>query len=73
MIGRDDAFFTYEYDDYFKILPGIYDWSECEKRIKNGVKVSEEFDYTSNNNTVWMSPQQLSDWIHANLEKIGII
>lgn len=73
MIGRDDAFFTYEYDDYFKILPGINDWSECEKRIKNGVKVSEEFDYTSNNNTVWMSPQQLSDWIHANLEKIGII
>ena len=73
MIGRDDAFFTYEYDDYFKILPAINDWGVCEKRIKNGVRVSEHFEYTSNNNMAWMSAEQLGQWINANLEKIGHI
>ena len=73
MIGRDDAFFTYEYDDYFKILPAINDWGVCEKRIKNGERVSENFEYTSNNNMAWMSAEQLGQWINANLEKIGHI
>ena len=33
MIGLEDAFYTYEYSDYFKILPSINEWHNDEERI----------------------------------------
>ena len=33
MIGVEDARFTYEYDDYYKILPMINDWYKDPVRI----------------------------------------
>ena len=42
-------------------------------RIKDGRRVPEGFRYTSDNNTEWMTPQQLTAWIEANREKIGTI
>lgn len=71
MIGEEDAFFTYEYDEHFKILPAIHSWNLDNKRIKNGRKVAEGFSYTSDNNSDWMTPAQLRSWIQANREKIG--
>ena len=38
MIGEDDAAYTYEYDDYYKILPAINDWHLDKQRIKRGKK-----------------------------------
>ena len=38
MIGLEDAPYTYEYDDYYKILPSINSWSKCSKRIGKGKK-----------------------------------
>jgi len=73
MISAEDAFYTYEYHDYFKILPAIHDWSTCPRRIKDGKKVPEGFVYASNTNTEWMSAEQLQAWIEANREKIGNI
>lgn len=73
MISEEDAAYTYEYADYFKILPAINDWSTCEKRIQDGKKVTEGFSYTSNNNTDWMSIETLKQWILVNREKIGQI
>jgi UDP-N-acetylglucosamine 4,6-dehydratase/5-epimerase len=73
MIGVEDASYTYEYPDYFKILPAINGWSTCNKRIKNGNKVPEGFVYASDNNTEWMTDAELSAWIDANREKIGAI
>jgi len=71
MIGSEDSYFTYEYPDYFKILPAINDWGVCPKRIKDGVKVAEGFVYSSESNTEWMSERELSNWIQANQDKIG--
>lgn len=71
MIGEDDAFYTYEYPEHFKILPAINGWYACEKRIKDGKKVPEGFSYTSDNNPAWMSPATLQAWIAANRNKIG--
>jgi len=71
MIGVEDANHTYEYDDYFKILPAIHSWSEDPNRIKNGRKVPEGFVYASDTNTEWMSKDELRAWIQANHEKIG--
>lgn len=73
MIGVEDSYFTYEYHEYFKILPQINGWAEDQKRINGGVKVPEGFVYTSHSNPVWMSNTNLQTWIDANLESIGNI
>jgi len=73
MIGPEDSYYTYEYEDYFKILPVINGWSECERRIKNGKRVPEGFVYASDSNGEWMSDQELMAWIEANRDKIGSI
>ena len=63
MIGIDDAPYTYEYNDYFKILPAINKWSIDEKRIKNGKLVESNFSYSSDVNKEWMSENELRNWI----------
>ena len=73
MIGVEDAFYTYEYDQHFKILPAINDWHKDGNRIKDGRKVSEDFVYSSDNNTEWMSDAQLQAWIDRNFNAIGKI
>lgn len=73
MIGAEDAMYTYEYAEHFKILPAIHDWSSDPYRIKDGKKVADDFVYTSDNNLDWMSISELQVWINANREKIGKI
>jgi UDP-N-acetylglucosamine 4,6-dehydratase (inverting) len=73
MIGVEDAHYTYEYDEYFKILPAIHSWSEDANRIKGGRKVPEGFAYTSDGNKEWMDIASLRKWIDANRGKIGTI
>lgn len=51
MISPEDSFSTYEYADYYKILPAINAWCDDPKRIKGGVKVPEGFAYTSDKNS----------------------
>ena len=71
MIGVEDAYHTYEYDHYFKILPAINNWSEDPNRIKSGLRVPEGFVYASDTNTEWMTPDELRAWIRDNREMIG--
>ena len=66
MIGVEDCDNTYEYDDYYKILPAIHDWNNDPKRIKNGKKVEEGFSYVSDENIEWMTIKDLSKWIEKN-------
>ena len=73
MISLDDAKQTYEYKNYFKILPSINNWSSDSKRIKNGKLVKEGFSYTSENNKDWMNKDQLKQWIEDNKKIIGKI
>jgi UDP-N-acetylglucosamine 4,6-dehydratase (inverting) len=71
MIGPEDSYFTYEYPEHYKILPAIHDWSNDPFRIKDGIKVPEGFEYSSDNNQAWMSISELTSWIQHNLSKIG--
>jgi UDP-N-acetylglucosamine 4,6-dehydratase (inverting) len=71
MIGADDALYTYEYQEHYKILPAINSWDKDANRVKDGKKVPEGFVYSSDNNTDWMSEGQLRVWIDANFDKIG--
>ena len=73
MIGLEDAPHTYEYDDHYKILPAIYNWSSDPERNKGGIKVNEGFIYTSDKNDEWMSIEDLRQWIGANKGEIGKI
>jgi UDP-N-acetylglucosamine 4,6-dehydratase (inverting) len=71
MISTEDAPYTYEYPEHFKILPNINGWSNCTMRIKDGTKVPDGYVYASDNNPEWMSDAQLQAWIDINREMIG--
>ena len=73
MIGEEDSYTTFEYNQHYKILPQINDWSKDHKRIKNGKKVDEGFVYNSFNNSSWMTISQLKNWIKKNKDRIGKI
>ena len=73
MIGLEDAPHTFEYKGHYKILPAIYNLSSDPERNKGGVKVDENFTYTSDNNKEWMSIDDLKQWIDTNSKKIGKI
>jgi FlaA1/EpsC-like NDP-sugar epimerase len=73
MISAEDAVYTYEYPEHFKILPNINNWATDADRIKDGTKVADNFVYASDNNPEWMSDADLQDWIETNREKIGNI
>ena len=66
MISKEDSHFTYEYLNYYKILPKISEKKIKAKIIKNGKKVTEDFYYDSKNNTEWMTKKDLLNWIHKN-------
>jgi len=73
MIAPEDAAYTYEYSDHYKILPAIYGWSKDSKRINNGKLVAPDFTYCSDNNTEWMDTDTLQTWIENNRSEIGKI
>lgn len=73
MIGAEDAHYTYEYPEHFKILPAINNWDQDVNRIKDGQRVEEGFIYSSDNNDEWMSDDALKSWIDEHYSEIGKI
>jgi UDP-N-acetylglucosamine 4,6-dehydratase len=73
MISEDEARYTYEYSDYFKILPAINNWHMSASRIKDGKPMQEAFSYTSDKNNEWLNVEALRSWISENQSKIGNI
>jgi len=73
MISSDDANSTYEYSDYYKILPKTNESGIHNLGVKNGKKVPENFNYSSNNNLDWMKRSDLKKWIEKNKKHIGKI
>jgi len=66
MISSEDSYSTYEYLNYYKILPQINEWEKDNLRIKKGKKVPEGFIYSSDNNSEWMKKSELLKWINSN-------
>ena len=69
MIGEDEAYCTFEYPDYYKVLPAINNWNASPSRIKEGKSVHEGFSYTSNNNTEWMTDDEVQRFIDSEYAK----
>jgi UDP-N-acetylglucosamine 4,6-dehydratase/5-epimerase len=63
MISPEDAATTYEYSEYFKILPNIHNWKQDPNRIKDGKKCEPGFCYSSEHNKSWMTDGELKAWL----------
>ena len=70
MIGMEDAPFTIEYKDYYKILPNLHDWSKDKIRIGKGTKVLDDFVYDSYSNKDYMTSNYLNDWMKKYLQDL---
>ena len=66
MIGSEDSHTTYEYSEYYKILPQINNWNKDKLRIKKGKKLPNDFVYSSDSNLEWMTKSELQKWIKVN-------
>ena len=69
MITASDSFFTYDLGKYYAILPQTPKWS-MESFIKEfkAVKVKEGFTYNSENNTEWVSVDELRTLIREHVD-----
>ena len=70
MISIEDSPYTYEFNNYYKILPVIHNWSKDPRRISDGKLVPPEFIYSSEKNTEVMSIEYLKNWINENKNKL---
>jgi len=73
MISKDETNNTYEYPDYYKILPQTIRLSKNKLVVKNGKKVSEGFIYSSDNNKDWMTRSDFKKWLNKNIDYIDKI
>ena len=73
MISNDDSYSTYEYPNYYKILPQINEWEKDNLRIKEGKKTFEGLVYSSDKNSEWMTKSDLQKWIDINQNYLGKI
>lgn len=60
MITTEDSMTTYEYEDHYIVYPQMV-WSNSRKPNPTGKKVPEGFSYTSGNNTVWLSVEEIRE------------
>lgn len=60
MVTVEDAPHTYEYEKHFIVYPQMV-WSESRRAVPTGKKVPEGFSYSSDNNTEWLSVEQIRE------------
>ncbi|WP_245671882.1 UDP-N-acetylglucosamine 4,6-dehydratase (inverting) [Desulfuribacillus stibiiarsenatis] len=64
MISEDDARHTKEYDSYYMIQPEFEWWDE--ESVGAGKNVPEGFTYTSDNNSHWLTFEELRTLVSEN-------
>jgi UDP-N-acetylglucosamine 4,6-dehydratase (inverting) len=70
MISAEDSRYTYEYKNYYKILPAIFNIYKNKKYIKDGKKVRLNFEYSSNTNTKWLTKSDLRKWLKKYTDNV---
>ena len=63
MIDNNESENTFEFDDYFKIVPRIFSSEITKKMIINGKKVKKGFEYVSNINKNWIKKNKIKKFI----------
>jgi UDP-N-acetylglucosamine 4,6-dehydratase/5-epimerase len=67
MISVEESPYTYEYNEYFKILPQVSDNYKKYKVSKKNL-VRKDFFYRSDTNEIWMKKTDLQKWIKKNYQ-----
>lgn len=60
MITREDSMHTFEYEKHYIIYPQ-FDWWSSEEMIPGGKLVEPEFEYSSGNNILWLSVEDIQE------------
>ncbi|MBQ8591669.1 MAG: UDP-N-acetylglucosamine 4,6-dehydratase (inverting) [Lachnospiraceae bacterium] len=69
MVTVEDSMTTYEYDKHFIVYPQMV-WSNSRKPTPTGKKVPDGFSYSSDNNTEWLSVEEIKELLKTvELEK----
>ena len=69
MVTVEDAMTTYEYDKHFIVYPQMV-WNNRQKPNMTGKKVPEGFSYSSDNNTEWLTVEEIRELLKTvDLEK----
>lgn len=69
MVTVEDSMTTYEYDKHFIVYPQMV-WNNRQKPNMNGKKVPEGFSYSSDNNTEWLTVEEIRELLKTvDLEK----
>lgn len=66
MISSEDAPFTYEYKEYYKIVPATNSPESNRKLTIGGRAVPNGFCYSSDQNDDWMSKNEIRNWLKEN-------
>ena len=69
MVTVEDSMTTYEYDKHFIVYPQMV-WNDKQQPIPGGKKVEYGFSYSSDNNTEWLSVEDIRELLKTiDLEK----
>ena len=60
MVTPEESFTTYEYEKHFIVYPQMT-WNNKQQPDMSGHKVAEGFSYSSDNNTEWLSVEQIRE------------
>ena len=60
MVTREDSMLTYEYDKHFIVYPH-FEWWSTNKIQAGGKKGEQGFEYSSGNNTEWLTVEQIKE------------
>lgn len=63
MVTREDSMNTYEYEKHFIVYPH-FDWWNSSKIQAGGKKVDPGFEYSSGQNTQWLSVDEIQRLLH---------
>jgi len=66
MVTTEDSFTTYEYEKHYIVYPQMT-WNNKQQPDLSGNKVEEGFSYSSDNNTEWLSVEDIRELL-SNLE-----
>jgi UDP-N-acetylglucosamine 4,6-dehydratase/5-epimerase len=70
MIGKEDAKNTFEHENYYKIIPQIEMPYEFEAEKPYAKRCQDDFEYTSDKNSEWMTEKELSFWLKEEKNKV---
>ena len=69
MVTKDDCRSTYEFDKHYIIYPHFEWWDESRNDRSGGKLVEDGFEYSSANNSQWLSVEQIRHYEKSGMNK----